>query len=197
MRGDTLNLQKMFEMQKALDKHIEQEHPRHEGEDRLAKKILALYGELGELLNEWRGFKYWSNDQEPRTKVLVKDWFEGLQHYQEFKNPLLEEFADGLHFLLSIGIECNKSDVENWFVESNIKVFSSFDGIIEQFNNVFELINDFRYAFKCLNDYEEEYEDLLYSYLGLGEMLGFTWEQIEEAYMKKNAENHKRQESGY
>ncbi|WP_199427089.1 dUTP diphosphatase, partial [Thermaerobacillus caldiproteolyticus] len=26
---------------------------------------------------------------------------------------------------------------------------------------------------------------------------GFTWEQIEEAYMKKNAVNHQRQESGY
>jgi dimeric dUTPase (all-alpha-NTP-PPase superfamily) len=220
MRSDTLNLQKLFEMQKALDKHIEQEHPRQEGEDRLAKKILALYSELGELLNVWRGFKYWSYDQEPRTEVKIPCLFcggEGEGYFcgneytgqkeqcihchgtgvEKTQNRLLEEFADGLHFLLSIGIECNKSDVENWFVESNIKVFSSFDGIIEQFNDVFELINDFRYAFKCLNDYEEEYENLLYSYLGLGEMLGFTWEQIEEAYMKKNAENHKRQESGY
>jgi dimeric dUTPase (all-alpha-NTP-PPase superfamily) len=62
-----LNLQKLFEMQRQLDEHIEKEHPRQEGEDRLAKKILALFVELGELANEHRGFKYWSNDQEPRT----------------------------------------------------------------------------------------------------------------------------------
>ncbi|KFZ32146.1 dUTPase, partial [Anoxybacillus flavithermus] len=41
------------------------------------------------------------------------------------------------------------------------------------------------------------YIDMFGKFLGLGEMLGFTWEQVEEAYMKKNAENHSRQERGY
>jgi len=62
-----MNLQNLFELQKQLDEHIEKKHPRKEGEDRLSKKILALQVELGELSNEWRGFKFWSNDQEPRT----------------------------------------------------------------------------------------------------------------------------------
>ena len=37
-----MNLQRLFEMQRQLDAHIEKEHPRELGEDRLAKKILAL-----------------------------------------------------------------------------------------------------------------------------------------------------------
>lgn len=61
-----MNLAKLFEMQRQLDEHIEKEHPRKPREDRLVKKILALQVELGELANCWRGFKYWSHDQEPR-----------------------------------------------------------------------------------------------------------------------------------
>src|SRR5690606_12300132 len=93
-----MNLSKLFEMQAKLDAHIEREHPRKENEDRLAKKVLALQVELGELCNCWRGFKYWSNDQEPGTVKYI----ENRKHRQ---NPLLEEYVDCLHFLLSIGLE--------------------------------------------------------------------------------------------
>src|SRR5690554_4282011 len=92
-----MNLSKLFELQRQLDARIEKEHPRQDGEDRLAKKILALMVELGELANEWRGFKFWSEDQEPRTEL----WDDRLR----FHNPLLEEYVDCLHFLLSIGLE--------------------------------------------------------------------------------------------
>src|SRR5690606_6157450 len=64
-----MNLSKLFEMQAKLDAHIEREHPCKENEDRLVKKILALQVELGELANEWRGFKFWSEEQAPRTEV--------------------------------------------------------------------------------------------------------------------------------
>lgn len=30
-----------------------------------------------------------------------------------------------------------------------------------------------------------------------GEMLGYTWNEVEEAYMQKNAINHQRQDGGY
>ncbi|WP_236620399.1 dUTP diphosphatase, partial [Geobacillus thermodenitrificans] len=99
----------MFEMQRQLDEYIEREHPRQEGEDRLSKKILALMVELGELANEWRGFKFWSHDQVPRTRVLVNRTTDdiGFKNIgpEHIKNPLLEEYVDGLHFLLSIGLE--------------------------------------------------------------------------------------------
>src|SRR5690606_16674705 len=104
-----MNLEKLFQMQKELDARILAEHPIQEGENRLAKKILALLVELGELANEWRGFKFWSEDQVPRTRVLVNRTTDdiGFKYIgpEHIKNPLLEEYVDCLHFLLSIGLE--------------------------------------------------------------------------------------------
>ena len=58
--------------------------------------------EIGELANEWRGFKFWSKDQEPRSKEPLTA--RGKPYY----NPLLEEYADVLHFI------CNyKTVIEN------------------------------------------------------------------------------------
>src|SRR5690554_4670233 len=66
-----MNLTKLFELQRKLDEHIIKEKGL-EGEDLLPKKILALQVELGELANEWRGFKFWSEDQEPNIRDLPK-----------------------------------------------------------------------------------------------------------------------------
>lgn len=41
------------------------------------------------------------------------------------------------------------------------------------------------------------YKELTERFLGLGLCLGFTWEQIVEAYKEKNEVNHERQENGY
>jgi dimeric dUTPase (all-alpha-NTP-PPase superfamily) len=50
----------------------------------------------------------------------------------------------------------------------------------------------------CNNTYSKfDYEFLLLRFIHLGEMLGFTWEEVEEAYLRKNAVNHQRQNSGY
>ncbi|MFY0167293.1 dUTP diphosphatase, partial [Bacillus anthracis] len=35
------------------------------------------------------------------------------------------------------------------------------------------------------------------SFLGLGKKLGFTFEEIEQGYYKKNEVNHQRQDNGY
>ncbi|NNV07162.1 dUTPase [Geobacillus sp. MMMUD3] len=201
-----MNLQKLFELQRRLDEHIEKEHPRQEGEDRLAKKILALMVELGELANEARFFKYWSHDQEPR--IVVREWklyedtikeygdsthrrYEGVVR-PVLRQPLLEEFADCLHFLLSIGNDINMNEVYEDSVPEPLRC----DDIIEQFMDVNDWINYFyRNRHEDVNG--EIYDLIFANFLGLGEMLGFTWEQIEEAYLRKNAINHKRMESGY
>jgi dimeric dUTPase (all-alpha-NTP-PPase superfamily) len=60
-----------------------------------------------------------------------------------------------------------------------------------QFNVLFDKVGDF-YAYRTKGNYQI----VLSLFLALGEMLGFTWDQIEEAYMKKNAKNHRRQDSG-
>ncbi|MGG6437401.1 dUTP diphosphatase [Saccharococcus caldoxylosilyticus] len=200
-----MNLAKLFEMQRQLDEHIEKEHPRELGEDRLAKKILALMVELGELANEARFFKYWSNDQEARTNVKCTKcggfgyWFLGTVRFhcsscdgKGFINRVLEEFADGFHFLLSIGNDINMNEV---YENEEPKPLYCED-IIEQFIVVNDWVNSLYY--RRHEDVNGEMYDLVFAYfLGLGEMLGFTWEEIEEAYLRKNAVNHQRQESGY
>src|SRR5690625_7095831 len=61
-----MNLTKLFETQRELDNKIVEEKGL-QGQDLLDKKILALQVELGELAQNWRGFKFWSEDQEPNN----------------------------------------------------------------------------------------------------------------------------------
>jgi dimeric dUTPase (all-alpha-NTP-PPase superfamily) len=186
-----MDLSKLFQLQRQLDERIEREHPRQEGEDRLAKKILALQVELGELCNCWRGFKYWSHDQEPKTYVQIgcEKCVGGLTYCEEcIRNPLLEEYVDGLHFLLSIGIDLGFRH----FTPRLVKLHDT----LKMFSSVFYCINQFEYVCGRYNK-RSAYCELFSVYIGLGKKLGFTWEQIEEAYLRKNAVNHQRQESGY
>ena len=211
-----MNLVKLFDMQRQLDERIEQEHPRQVGEDRLAKKILALMVELGELANCWRGFKYWSHDQEPRIIEYcsscggrgVIEYFDPFdeQGYMQDpcedcegngttgRMPLLEEFADCLHFILSIGLELG---MPHQLLLGNAQENETLD---DDFIALYGEVHTLYLAYKCqLNKkvVRGYYESVFEHFLTLGERLGYTWEQIEEAYMKKNAENHSRQERGY
>src|SRR5690625_840666 len=120
-----MNLEKLFKIQAELDKRIVEKHGL-QNEDLLDKKILALQVELGELANEWRGFKFWSKDQEPKTTGMCWNCVEEGEGYfsgREWtgikeeciecggtgidtnENPLLEEYVDCLHFILTIGLE--------------------------------------------------------------------------------------------
>ena len=134
-----MNLQPLFEAQKKLDAHIEKSKGL-EGQNLLDKKILALQVELGELANEWRGFKFWSEDKEPNAKEEVVCGFcdEGVIHdgrsapgvcgwclgdyVESCKNPLLEEYVDCLHFILSIGNYLGMSETitVEWISEQEI-----------------------------------------------------------------------------
>lgn len=182
-----MNLTKMYDMQKVLDAKIIQEKGL-QYMDRLPYLILALQVELGECANEWRRFKYWSKDREPRTKVLVSGKHEnGMPVY---RNPLLEEYVDCLHFILSIGLH-KGYDESIPVLQRNLYHFK-MDSVIKQFNRLFYTIGSFN------DDHNEaDYIRMCNNFLGLGELLGFTEEQIEKAYMDKNAVNHARQINGY
>lgn len=190
-----MNLQKLFKVQAELDKKIIEEKGL-EGQDLLDKKILALQVELGELAQNWRGFKFWSNDQKPRTREYLTNYTEQdsvLGPGAEWKNPLLEEYVDCLHFILSIGLEI---EAEQDIFPEPIK----YDNTVTQFNELFGQISYFASVLNRDNDWDEvifEYERVWSLFFGLGGELGFTWEQIEQAYYAKNKENHERQENGY
>ncbi|MEL3987006.1 dUTP diphosphatase [Bacillus velezensis] len=222
-----MNLQKMFEMQKVLDDRIIKEKGL-EGQDLLPNLILALQVELAECANEWRGFKHWSNNQKPRTKVstnvganpenaaffrcenhycgenLNKDDFKHLldPDYEicpvcnvgdvtafRDKNPLLEEYVDCLHFLLSIGNKIGVKEVVPF------KLISLTNDITGHFNSIFKLIGQWEIVFLYLD--QNPYHIVVREFMNLGEKFGFTPDQIEAAYMDKNAVNHQRQQEGY
>lgn len=184
-----MNLTKLFEIQKVLDAAINNKKGL-EGRDMLPEKILALQVELGECANEWRGFKFWSEDREPRTHHV-----EAGMTYGTFRNLLLEEFVDCLHFILSIGLEI-KADRIDYF--ETMKIHDRFgidyreSNLTKQFSLVFYFVSEL----ESMNG-SDEYSAILLSFVRLGEMLDFTWEQIEAAYMEKNAINHSRQDTGY
>jgi dimeric dUTPase (all-alpha-NTP-PPase superfamily) len=156
-----MNLTKLFDTQDVLDTRIIEERGL-QGKFLLNERIDAFRVELHELENEVRHFKFWSNKKMDRERSL-------------------EEYVDGLHFLLSIG---NFLDERSpWIV--TVKC----ESIPKQFRSLAKLSGMM---------YDDNYYSQLFAeYLGLGEMLGFTWEQIEEAYMDKNEVNHARQDNNY
>ncbi|MGG0536681.1 dUTP diphosphatase [Priestia aryabhattai] len=165
-----IDLKKHFEIQSGLMIHIEKNHPLQEGEDRESEKFLAAFVELGEGANDWRGFKFWSEN--PNSKPT-----------------LLEETVDFYHFLLELGIdsgympEWEELDFENVYKVKNIT---------EQYLETFDALSMFRHE----DDYEK-YLDLLVCYFDLCKRLGFTEKMISDAYLKKNQINHYRQINGY
>lgn len=212
-----MNLRKLSEMQTQLDTDISEHHPVQNDENRLRKKILALLVELGECANEWRGFKFWSNNQKPNdferencptclekgyyrgnppqdekkgVHSLANDWYwcdECSGFLVVDKNPLLEEYVDCLHFILSIGNDL----YFDWNFDWDI-LESDEDDITKQFENTFEAVLDLS---KTIDTYEVMV--LFEEFYILGLLLGFTWEDIERAYCKKNQVNYERQKTGY
>lgn len=185
-----MNLTKLFEIQKELDRKIIKKKGLA-GRDLLQERILALQVELGECANEWRGFKFWSEDQEPRLsgppKMLPEHSGGSGEWYTP--NPLLEEYVDCLHFVLSIGISQGFDRMNH-----NLCAVEGMKrkDVTSQFNYLMDKVGDFSSITNHNN-----YMYILPLFIGLGEMLGFTWGEIERAYLAKNEINHERQETGY
>ncbi|MFZ3576344.1 dUTP diphosphatase [Virgibacillus sp. DJP39] len=161
-----MDWKKLFSMQKQLDSHIEEKH-KLDKNDLFESKYLALLVELGELANETRCFKFWSQ-KGPSDQSII-----------------LEEYVDGLHFILSLGINKGyeyKSDGD----------YSSSRSATDQFNKLFSHCVLFHE-----NPTHSNYTALFYNFLVLGDILGFNENSIVEAYELKNEKNYVRQEQGY
>ncbi len=135
-------------------------------------KIVALIVELSEAVNEWRAFKFWSNDQIPR------------------KDELLEEIADCLSFILSLGIEMEYEKKAIQFITVNI---NDFDVDIKR--NILTILQHVLYFER--NRSVSDYLYMFQSFVDLVHEWGFTWEEVVQAYEKKNRINHLRQVEGY
>ncbi|WP_017756067.1 dUTP diphosphatase [Calidifontibacillus oryziterrae] len=160
-------IEQLFKLQRQLDERIAKEHGL-EQVDLMDKKVMALLVELGELANETRCFKFWSKKPPAEREVI------------------LEEYVDGIHFILSIGIELDIEDL------LNLELYEESRDLVNQFHRVFYSISMFRE-----NTSLENYHTIFNEYLLLGRLLGFSSKDIEKAYILKNEVNHQRQDQGY
>lgn len=209
-------LEKLYEMQKKLDAKIIKEKGL-EGKDLLPNTVLALQVEIAELANEWRGFKHWSDRQEPKHGyVALIDcgrcsgkgfWFDGGRvicggcgSTGKITNPLLEEYVDCLHFFLSIAnqLDLPEDDLSVWddIAEGDTAILFT-----DLLHNVGLILADRMLAnpIKDVKAFRRDHlRSALFIFYSLGEhRLGFTFEQIAAAYMEKNRLNHERQANGY
>ncbi|WP_345243542.1 dUTP diphosphatase [Pontibacillus salipaludis] len=163
-----MNWETLFKMQQQLDQRIETEHGL-EQEDLFRKKVMALLVELGELANETRCFKFWSTKPPKEDEVI------------------LEEYVDGLHFILSLGLEKGYRYARQ---KGQQEVHQG--GLTDQFHKVFGEIHLFQES-----PTDMHYQQLFETFLDLGVKLGFSEQSIQDAYYQKNEVNHQRQEDGY
>lgn len=167
----------LFEIQKDLDTRILVKHELSISLDLLYKRFLASLVELGECANDDRSFKYWSENQQPKSTVL-------------------EEYVDKLHFVLSVGLA-----LQSLGFITKLPVLLNPAG---QMDKTKQFLDVYAATTRLYESVKQEaatiaiwYKRLFELFLGLGVALGFTEDQIESAYMKKNEVNHQRQREGY
>ncbi len=167
-----MNLVKLFELQSILDNRILTEK-QITPESVIHKLILALVVELAELANEWQGFKFWKVNPQPKEKML-------------------EEFVDGEHFFISLALKLGIPPQEYYTYDLEI---------MDETEDVFTEIIHHVTMSRFVPDKKRKIVNLTMAhalFLNLAtQRLGFTWQQIEQAYLDKNQINHQRQEQGY
>ncbi|MBQ6920451.1 MAG: dUTP diphosphatase [Bacilli bacterium] len=159
-------LKEMYQKQLELDTEIAKNH-NISYEETKDKRLLALLVELGEFANATRTFKFWSFKP------------------SESKERVLDEFADGLHFLLSLGLAYH-------FEVDSIEVEGSELDLTSAILNSYHYINEF-YNERSFVKYCKMFE----GYLKILATLGYSWSDAYGAYFLKLEENHHRQETNY
>ena len=179
-------------------------------EETIESRKLAFVVELAECMQEWRGFKYWSDNQTPNASVRVGCLHcegSGLRGADEVRgeicgecigtgnvseNPLLQEYVDALHFALSLHNYCEGN---LGFVQYNMKV------VDKQSAAEAELEDITRHLLFVISTSNDDMMWLcgegLLGVLLLGKALGLTSYDILREYDRKYRINIARQESGY
>jgi dimeric dUTPase (all-alpha-NTP-PPase superfamily) len=162
----TIQLKPLMNEQAKLDAHIQSQHQVTYASTR-DRRILALLVEVGEMINETKTFKFWSKKPSAEKPII------------------LDEYADGLHFLLSLAIEVQSQKMT---YEIQPLTVSLTKATILVFQHVSELSKHW---------HVKHLEDAFQAYLDLMPLLGFTSEDVIEAYFKKLGVNYTRQQNAY
>lgn len=161
-----LKINDLIPYQEVLDQRIFRLH-HTDRPSTMQSRLLALLVEIGEFANETRCFKFWSVKGPSEKAVLA------------------EEFGDGLHFFLSLGIDLDDdgSDVEAIVVEGSGT---------DRFVALYDAISEFG-----RNANLDTYREAFGLFFGLANSFGLSDEDIREYYVKKNEKNHARQDQNY
>lgn len=161
-----IELEELFKAQAKLDATIAENHG-ISYETTRPRRIMAAYVEIGELANATRCFKYWSN-KGPEEDDIV-----------------LDEFADGLHFFLSLGVDIKTS-------KKTYNLTKHKDNLTDQFLEIYHRLDVF---LKKQDDVS--YIKAFQAFLNLLPLLNYRWKRLEKAYYKKLGVNYNRQETNY
>lgn len=163
-----MNIKKMLYVQKELDdiwmkRANLTEYP-------LEMTITAYRVELGELLQEWKQFKYWK-----------------MNKGEINRDKMLEEWADCMHFALSLDYNNYPLYYTEHYNEILINHLEKFIKNIETWD-IYLILNSCFYVGKV---------KILENTLKLGLKLGYTLEELEQAYWRKNKINWERIKNNY
>lgn len=161
-----INFKKIFLKQAKLDNEIAINHD-VTYESTRERRTLALFVEIGELANSTRCFKYWSNKG------------------SEEMSRVMDEYADGLHFLVSLGIDAGIARYTYEQKESELS-------LTDLFVLMYEKLTKFAKTRKL-----KDYRILFETYLMIASKLGMAKKEIFDSYLLKLGENYHRQKTNY
>jgi len=164
--NDEIELKELYQLQGELDKKIADNHQTTYASTQ-DDRLMALIVEIGELANETRCFKYWSKKGPSPREIL------------------LDEYADGMHFLLSLGIPLGASKTCYQVQKVDWSLTRHFHSL---YKAVVELVESYD-----LNHYTYAYQ----LFINLIPSLGFTVEEVIAAYKAKLGVNYHRQNTNY
>ncbi|AVN58868.1 dUTP diphosphatase [Mesoplasma florum] len=154
--------------QEFLDNKIIEKHNLTLDHEMFRKKLIAFWVELGEYANEEKSFKYW------------KQGAPGAKEVQ------LEEYIDGLHFIISLGNQINY----------NFETFNFNDlGYNNNIDCYFELIKDLTALVNQPND--QTFSKILNSFLQIAKVQNYSEEDLIKTYKAKHEKNQQRQVENY
>ena len=161
-----IDLTNLYQKQAELDARIAENH-NVSYETTRERRILALLVEIGEFANATRCFKYWSNKP------------------GEVLDIVLDEYVDGLHFFLSLGIDIKVS-------KKTYNHTKHADNLTKQILETYRLASLF-----YKNQDEKSYIKAFQAFINITVLLKVRWSTIEKAYYKKLGENYHRQDTNY
>lgn len=164
--NEVIDLKELYFLQSQLDETISRQH--HVSYAMTSnERLLALIVELGELANETRCFKYWSTRRNGE------------------KERISDEYADGMHFFLSLGIPLSVKKMSYEIEGDQLSLVESFlltyRAVVNLIDNYTE--KSYTYAYQC--------------YLNLMPKLDMRVEDVIISYKKKLAVNYTRQMNSY